>query len=109
MASDSKFQQECVEAHNRKRALHGVSPLRIADDLASSAQSWADTIAKSGRFAHSQNRNNVGENIAMKWSSDPAFAYSGNDATDQWYSEIDQYTFVSSLLLCAYRDQTPPF
>ena len=36
-----------------------------------------------------------GENIYMKWSSDPNVTASGGEAVQSWYSEISKYTYGS--------------
>ena len=38
------FHQDCLTAHNAKRALHGSDPLTLADDLSRMAQKWADHL-----------------------------------------------------------------
>ena len=64
------FVQECLESHNKYRENHGAGPLVLKKDLMDHAQNWANYIAKSGRFQHSQD-SNFGENIAMTSQSNP--------------------------------------
>ena len=53
----------------------------MAADLTEHAQAWADKLAKENKFAHSkctlEGGEKIGENIAMKWTSDPAARYTG--------------------------------
>ena len=67
-----EFIEECLVAHNKYRARHDAPPLSHDASLTDSAQQWAEQVAASGQFAHSKGRKNVGENIAMKWTSDRA-------------------------------------
>jgi len=91
-----QFIQESIESHNKLRAEHGCPPLVHAQDLSDFAQKWADQIAATGRFQHSEAKLNgvkLGENIAMRWSSGGA-DYDGDGATKQWYSEIGVHDFT---------------
>ncbi|XP_052789177.1 uncharacterized protein LOC128223804 isoform X2 [Mya arenaria] len=93
--SDKKFIDEMVKAHNEYRSRHQAKDLKHAKDLTEFAQKWADHLVATNSFEHSNcdlKGERLGENIAMKWSSRPD-AYSGQDATDQWYSEVKQHTF----------------
>ncbi|XP_071948909.1 Golgi-associated plant pathogenesis-related protein 1-like, partial [Antedon mediterranea] len=86
-----KFQKESLEAHNDYRAAHGTPKLKLADDLNKIAQAYADQLAKTDSFRHSK-RDGLGENLAMHFSSEST-NYSGGEATQQWYSEIEKYNF----------------
>jgi len=72
--------------------MHGVPALTYDEDLAASAQAWADTVDQTGNFAHSNSGN--GENLAYYNSSNPSqiiavLKYSSH-ATDAWYDEINE-------------------
>ena len=67
--ADENFIKEGIWAHNELRARHNAPPLTHDPELSKAAQKWADQIAKSGKFQHSTDRKNAGENIAMKWTS----------------------------------------
>lgn len=88
----NNFNHECLTAHNTYRVLHQVAPLTFAADLAKQAQAWADKIAKQDNLEHSDSAGKYGENVAMKFISG-TFEYTGQQATDQWYSEIRMYDF----------------
>ncbi|XP_033733310.1 cell wall protein PRY3-like isoform X2 [Pecten maximus] len=93
--AEKKFIDEVLEAHNIYRAKHNCPPVEHAKDLTDAAQRWADHLAKTNGFAHSDcdlNGTRMGENIAMKWTSGPD-NYTGQEVTDQWYSEVKMYTF----------------
>ncbi|BAY09012.1 CAP domain-containing protein [Calothrix sp. NIES-2098] len=55
--------QEMLAAHNRYRAEVGIPPLQWSDNLAASAQQWANHLAGTGTFEHSHNGS--GENLAQ--------------------------------------------
>lgn len=93
--ADKKFTDEMLHAHNEYRARHQAPPLKHSKDLSEFAQKWANHLVASNSFQHSTcdlKGERLGENIAMKWSSQPD-AYTGQEATDQWYSEVKQHTF----------------
>ena len=58
----------------------------MASDLTEHAQNWAEKLAKENKFAHSKctlsNGEKIGENIAMKWTSDATARYTGTQCTD---------------------------
>ncbi|KFM74772.1 hypothetical protein X975_11890, partial [Stegodyphus mimosarum] len=87
-----KFEDECLRAHNEYRAKHGVPSLTLSKEICSYAKEWADHLAATDRFEHRKERR-YGENIFMKWSSDPNHVVAGNEAVDSWYSEIKDHTF----------------
>jgi len=94
--SNKKFVEDCLKYHNQRRAQHGVSPLKLNKDIVDKAQKWADHMAKTGAFQHCPDRNfkgqTLGENIAMKWTSG-GDDFTGEQCTDQWYSELPKYDF----------------
>ena len=53
----------------------------MASDLTAHAQAWADKLVKENKFAHSKctldGGEKIGENIAMKWTSDAEARYTG--------------------------------
>lgn len=93
--ADQKFIDEVVKAHNIYRAKHQCGPVDHAADLSNAAQKWADHLAKTDSFQHSDcnlDGTRMGENIAMKWTSGPD-NYTGQEVTDQWYSEVKMHKF----------------
>ncbi|XP_062619261.1 Golgi-associated plant pathogenesis-related protein 1-like isoform X2 [Saccostrea cucullata] len=94
--SDSQFTDEVIRSHNEYRKKHSVQPLTHASDLSTQAQRWAEVLAQTNTFKHSNaslKGERLGENIAMKWSSNPQDSYPGQEVTDQWYSEIKFFNF----------------
>lgn len=47
------FDGRILAAHNRERNAAGIAPLQWNAQLAESAASWADHLARTGRFEHS--------------------------------------------------------
>lgn len=77
-----------LDAHNRYRAKHCAPALRWSDELASSAQAWADTLARRGCVLdHSHGK--YGENLASGTSGflDP------QAIVDMWYREARDYRY----------------
>lgn len=72
-ASDSHFTKECLGALNSCRSIHSVPSLKYNRDIERVAQEWADHLARTNGFSHNPNANykgqNLGENIASRWSS----------------------------------------
>ncbi|XP_022099173.1 uncharacterized protein LOC110983864 [Acanthaster planci] len=85
------FQRDALEAHNKYRARHGVRSLRQSGELTRRAQDWAAHLAEHDLFKNSGN-SDVGENIAMHYSS-ASVAFSGDEATDMFYRQIEKYNF----------------
>ena len=56
-------------------------------------------MASENKFMHSVERkykgNQLGENIAMKWTSS-GDDFTGQQVTDQWYSEIERFDFKTA-------------
>ena len=76
-----------VSAHNAYRAEVSVPPLSWSPELAASAQAWAEDMASSGRFRHSNSR--YGENI---WAG-TANAYSLRDMVKSWGDEKADFEY----------------
>lgn len=87
-----KFEDEALKSHNVYRAKHGVPPLKLSKEICGYSKEWADNLAATDSFRHRSERK-YGENIFMKWSSDPNHTIAGNEAVDSWYSEIKDHVF----------------
>lgn len=86
-----------VSKHNAYRATHKSPNITISNSLNTSAQAWAETVASSGKFAHSTNRNNVGENIYASYTTETSIDPStlGSGAVSDWYNEVKDYNYAS--------------
>ena len=90
-----------LKKHNELRKKHHVNDLIINNELMEIAQKYAEKIAKTNQFQHSNKKDRelknhkgewVGENIYYFWSSAKASYNSGN-ASESWYDEIKDYDF----------------
>lgn len=86
------FPKQSLDTHNKYRSMHGVPPLKWADDLAREAQAWAEKLARARALQHSSKseRKEAGENIAMFTGK---FDSAGEEATTMWYDEYKDYNF----------------
>lgn len=92
------FSQEALTEHNRLRQIHNANPLKIDDNLAKKAQSWAYYLANADivegfnyykDFSKSHNSDiDIYQNV-VKFD----FPFSGKDMTDWWYLEVKNYDF----------------
>lgn len=71
-----------VTLHNTYRAQHCVPPLTWSDELAASAQQWANKCGKT-HGAHGK----FGENLA--WGA----SRTASNAVDDWYKEASRYNY----------------
>ncbi|EFX85315.1 hypothetical protein DAPPUDRAFT_442793 [Daphnia pulex] len=90
-----KFRQECLEAHNRCRKIHGVPPLVIDPQVNSEAHKWALHCA----FAEEEEGDdgwklNHGNAYAETLHLSRAFT-SGTEIVDEFYQEEKQYRYDS--------------
>ena len=74
-----------VAAHNQYRTELSVPPLTWSDKLATDAQGWADELARSGSFHHSDTPD--GENL---WAGSSNY-YSQTSMVGTWGDEKSQY------------------
>jgi uncharacterized protein YkwD len=100
--SDKKFGEECLKVHNEYRKRHQVAPMKYVSEIAKIAQSWADHLAQTDTFQHSRDRHykgeQLGENIAMKWTS------TGDDFTGNFLSLVNYYEFKNPAITLKQRN-----
>ncbi|KAI8129994.1 Golgi-associated plant pathogenesis-related protein 1 [Lucilia cuprina] len=87
--SVEQLQLEVLEAHNRYRAKHGVSPLTLSKQLCAFATEWAKHLADSNSLQHRKN-NKYGENLYIGTGMGPQ---THELAVQAWYDEIKNYNF----------------
>ena len=80
----ASFAERLLIAHNLERDRVNVPRLVWSAKLAGQAQAWADTLARSNRFEHAQNRSGAGENLWMG----SAHAYSAEQMIDGFVEEV---------------------
>ncbi|HCA95824.1 MAG TPA: hypothetical protein DEP38_14640 [Cyanobacteria bacterium UBA9226] len=78
---------EILNAHNKYRTEVNIPGLTWSDEVAKSAQKWADNLAATNSFEHSGT--NYGENI---WQG-TANAYTQTDMVDGWGSEKKDFKY----------------
>jgi len=88
-----KFELEALLAHNKYRVRHGVCLLQLDRKLCTLAQKYADTLAETDTFQHS-NDPVYGENLYWSWSSDPGWELPGGEAVASWYGEKRGYDYA---------------
>ncbi|XP_019893434.2 uncharacterized protein LOC101890158 [Musca domestica] len=84
----SNFELECLEEHNKRRALHGCEPLVLNRNLCNLANDWAIHLTKTRSMYH-RPANDYGENIYQLINRDPT----AEDAVKAWYDEIKKYKY----------------
>lgn len=105
----SNFELECLEEHNKRRALHGCEPLVLNRNLCNLANDWAivsccfstnifvinfkdvfvlQHLTKTRSMYH-RPANDYGENIYQLINRDPT----AEDAVKAWYDEIKKYKY----------------
>lgn len=81
----ANFDARLLAAHNRERDAVGAPPLAWDPELAAGAKAWADRLASTGRFEHSQTQD--GENL---WAGTPG-AWSPEEMVGLWIAEKRDY------------------
>lgn len=85
-----QFQNDALSAHNQFRAVHGVNPLTMNEEMNAEATAYAQKLANTQSFEHSNeadNPNGDGENL-LSWPKGGVDGYSG---TQIWYDEVKDY------------------
>jgi len=90
----SQFEREALNAHNKYRVRHGVCLLTLDRKLCTLAQKYAQTLADTDTFQHS-NDPVYGENLYWSWSSDPGWVLGAGEAVDSWYEEKKGYNYAA--------------
>jgi pathogenesis-related protein 1 len=91
---------EMLALHNDLRRQVGLSPLNWSEDLAESAQAWADNLLESNAFYHSpdrlRRRGRVGENLHHR-RGNPGWSYATpSRATAGWIQEGNYYNYQTN-------------
>lgn len=88
------FRKESLEEHNIKRNKHHVEDLVTCPELEKIAQKYAEYLAKSNMFQHSNGKfkgDYMGENLYMQGGR----KMTGKLAVQSWYDEIKSYNFAN--------------
>ncbi len=95
MPKNKQFIREALESHNQIRSLHQANKLKVNNELNKLAQIWAEHIADTNKFEHSNHSylgQSLGENIAMRYTS-TGDELTGRQMTEQWYEEALNYNY----------------
>lgn len=84
--ASSGFEADILNAHNEKRALHGVQSLAWNDTLAKYAADYAASTFSCDNVKLVHSNGPYGENLAAGYSG-------GSKPVKAWYDEIKQYDF----------------
>ena len=86
MSASSGFEEDILDAHNEKRAIHGVQSLEWNETLVDFAVEYAASSFSCNNVTLVHSNGPYGENLAAGYSG-------GYDPVDAWYDEIDLYDF----------------
>jgi len=88
-------QKECLDSHNKLRALHGSGAMTWSNELARNAQQWADHLAdrvKALQHSPKDRRSGQGENLYFAGHSG-CDVRTCADAVHSWYEEYKNYNY----------------
>lgn len=85
-SASSGFEADILNAHNEKRALHGVQTLAWNETLVKYAADYAASSFSCDNVQLVHSNGSYGENLAAGYSG-------GYDPVDAWYDEIELYDF----------------
>ncbi|KAJ3068576.1 hypothetical protein HK102_007144 [Quaeritorhiza haematococci] len=99
--SDS-FATACLDAHNQARSSKGVQSLSWSDQVAATAQNFANKLANENRFEHSssEERNGYGENLFKMSKGNANGPTAGRRAIQAWVDEREAYEAAGEPPLC---------
>ncbi len=60
--ANSNYVKDALDAHNNYRGVHQAAKLKLNNELNTIAQQWAETIARTNNFEHSNN-NYLGQSL----------------------------------------------
>lgn len=96
--ADSTILNTMLSQHNTYRKAHGAANLSIVTAIQTMAQNYANTLASTNTFTHSQSSNRLysgkstGENLYKCWTSSSAGCIgTGVKPVDTWYEDKENY------------------
>lgn len=95
-----KDQKSIVGVHNLYRGPLKLGKLEWSDDLAKTAQSWADSLEANGcPLVHSpaEIRNGYGENLYAGWSNTSGFHINFKNGVYAWAKEKSSYDYSKNV------------
>ena len=88
-----KIKKDILSTHNYHRSRHQADDLKWNKEIQVIAQAYSEKIAPGHSLVHSSNKykgESLGENLYMSYGG-----ISGEQASNSWYNEIDNYDFSS--------------
>ena len=89
---------EILVRHNAYRTTHHSPAMASQSSLNTTAQQWAEYLAKNALFQHSTaaQRNNAGENIYVYYTTATTVTVAtlATEAVKSWYNEVKDYDYA---------------
>ncbi|CAG0889630.1 unnamed protein product [Darwinula stevensoni] len=89
---DRKFAIDSVAVHNTYRVKHGVSPLKLDENMWKEAKEWVRRMNDSEEIMHLQG-GKYGVNVYCAKYTVGNFTISSHAFVERWYSEIEQHRY----------------
>ena len=92
------LRNEILVRHNAYRTTHHSPAMASQSSLNTTAQQWAEYLAKNALFQHSTaaQRNNAGENIYVYYTTATTVTVAtlATEAVKSWYNEVKDYDYA---------------
>ena len=92
------LRNEILVRHNAYRTTHHSPAMASQASLNTTAQQWAEYLAKNALFQHSTaaQRNNAGENIYVYYTTATTVTVAtlATEAVKSWYNEVKDYDYA---------------
>ena len=92
------LRNEILGRHNAYRTTHHSPAMASQSSLNTTAQQWAEYLAKNALFQHSTaaQRNNAGENIYVYYTTATTVTVAtlATEAVKSWYNEVKDYDYA---------------
>ena len=92
-ASGNDFQKEALEQHNIYRRKHHVNDLVLSEELNQIAQNYANKLAATNSFQHSNNSLSNGEPLGENLFMCYGMKINGKTMSTDWYNEVQNYNY----------------
>ncbi|NEP08971.1 MAG: secretion protein [Symploca sp. SIO2C1] len=91
----STLRKTALSKHNSYRSTHNSPNMTESTSLNNSAQSWAEHLASTGAFEHSDTK--AGENIYASYTTASSIDATNlaNQAVTSWYNEVSDYDYAN--------------
>ena len=79
-----RFDENGLQAHNKFRAIHGATDMKIDPTLSKDAELYAKELTKLDSFQHLLKRNKAGESLTYACTPEKNYQLSAREATKRW-------------------------